>query len=270
MTYWPDYHIHTSRCGHATGEMKEYVEHAIKLGIKEMGFADHIPLYWLDEKQRDPSLAMPEEQLADYVAQVLRLQGAYAEITIRLGLEVDYIPGFEHRARRLIDLYPFDYVLGSIHYIDGWGFDNPAYLEQYRYLNINDLYDRYFKQFQKAARSGLFDIMAHPDLVKKFNYRPSESFRLPYEAAARVLGEAGVCLEVNTSGLRAPVSEIYPAPDFLTACHQYGVPITLGSDAHTPDQVGYRFDLGRDILLQSGYTGLATFDQRKRSSDWPL
>lgn len=270
MTYWPDYHIHTSRCGHATGEMIKYVEQAIKLGIKEIGFADHIPMYWIDEKQRDPSLAMREEQLPEYVAQVLRLREDYSEITIRLGLEVDYIPGCEDKAGLLIDAYPFDYVLGSVHYIDGWGFDNPAYLEQYRHININDLFHRYFTQLQAAARSGLFDIMAHPDLVKKFNYRPAENLQQLYNDTARVLKEAGVCLEVNTAGLRAPVNEIYPAPDFLAACCQYGVPVTLGSDAHAPGQVGYRFDLGRDMLIQVGYTGLATFNQRKRSSRWPI
>ncbi|WP_027366037.1 histidinol-phosphatase HisJ [Desulfotruncus alcoholivorax] len=271
MNYWPDYHVHTSRCGHAAGEMKEYVEYAIKLGIKEMGFADHIPMYWLDEGQRDPGLAMPEEQLPEYVAQVLRLQETYKEtITIKLGLEVDYIPGCEDKARRIIDAYPFDYVLGSVHHIDGWGFDNPAYLEQYRHININDLYHKYFTRFQAAARSGLFDIMAHPDLVKKFNYRPSKNIRQLYIDTARVLKESGVCLEVNAAGLRAPVCEIYPAPEFLAVCCQYGVPVTLGSDAHAPDQVGYRFDWVRDILVQSGYTGLATFEQRKRGPGWPV
>jgi len=270
MIYSPDYHIHTSRCGHATGEMKQYVEQAIKLGIKEIGFADHIPMYWLDEKQRDPGLAMSEDQLSEYVTQVLDLRETYQEITIRLGIEVDYIPGCEARARLLINAYPFDYVLGSVHYIDGWGFDNPAYLEQYQSINISDLFYKYFSQFQAAACSRLFDIMAHPDLIKKFNYRPTESLKQLYRDTARVLRDAGVCVEVNTAGLRALVNELYPAPDFLAACYQYGVPVTMGSDAHAPEQVGYGFAAGRDLLMRSGYTSLATFNQRKRSSDWPI
>ncbi len=260
----PDYHIHTARCGHAAGRMEEYVERALKLGLPEIGFADHVPMYWLDQRDRDPTLAMPPEQLPEYVAEVERLRAAYPGITIRLGLEADYIPGYEEKLQPLLEGYPFDYVIGSVHYIDGWGFDNPAYRDGYWEKDINRLYREYFKLVRLAARSGLFDVVAHPDLIKKFGYRPRDDLREVYEETARAFAVAGVCVEVNTAGLRAPVGEIYPAPGFLRACCRHGVPATTGSDAHAPSQVGADFDSARRLLVEAGYEEIAFFKGRKK------
>ncbi|MBF7083264.1 histidinol-phosphatase HisJ family protein [Desulfallas sp. Bu1-1] len=255
----PDYHIHTARCGHAGGEMHEYVEKALELGLREIGFADHIPMYWLEENERDPSLAMSPERLPEYVAEVERLRSYYRGITIKLGIEVDFIPGYEDEARRVLDAYPFDYVLGSVHYIDGWGFDNPAYIEEYKNHDIDELYRKYFKLVQQAARSGLFNVMAHPDLIKKFGYRPKGDLRELYAETAWVFAESGVCIEINTAGLRAPVEEIYPGLILLQECRKRGVPVTTGSDAHVPDQVGYRFDRALSLLTGTGYTKVLFF-----------
>lgn len=259
----PDYHIHTARCGHASGSMREYVEHALALGLKEIGFADHVPMYWLEEGERDPELAMPERQLAEYVAEVEMMQAAYPSISIKLGLEADYIPRHEDGLRRILEQYPFDYVLGSVHFIDGWGFDNPAYIDLYKTLDLNKLYHRYFELVQQAARSGLFDIMAHPDLVKKFGFRPPGNLDALYEDTARVFAKAGVCVEINTAGLRVPVGEIYPVEDFLRVCRNYAVPVTTGSDAHIPKHVGHRFDRSLELLSRVGYKEAAFFKERK-------
>jgi len=250
----PDYHIHTCRCGHATGEMKEYVERAIELGLPEIGFADHIPMYWLAEKKRDPGIAMTSEQLPEYVAEVEKLRAANPEIPIRLGIEADYIPGREAELEKILKAYPFDYVLGSIHFIDGWGFDNPAYIDRYRHCDLDALYRRYFQLLQQAAQSRLFDIMAHPDLIKKFGYKPQGDVQGVYEETARVFAETGVCVEINTAGLRAPVEEMYPSFGFLQACRNHGVSVTTGSDAHTPEQVGYQFDKALELITKVGYT----------------
>ena len=249
----PDYHIHTARCGHATGSMKEYVEHALARGLKEIGFADHIPMYWLDENRRDPELAMPDAELPRYVEEVEKLRSSYRGINIRLGIEADYIPGCEEQLQRIIQRYPFDYVLGSIHYVNGWGFDNPAYIHRYRETDLDQLYRDYFLLLQQAAQSRLFDIMAHPDLVKKFGFRPRGDLRRLYLETAKAVVRAGVCLEVNTAGLRTPAGEIYPAPDFLHMCKKFAVPVTTGSDAHKPDQVGFGFDRATEMLTGAGY-----------------
>ena len=255
----PDYHIHTARCGHAGGEMREYVEKALFLGLPEIGFADHIPMYWLKEQERDPGIAMPLEDIGEYVTEVEDMRLAYPGIPIKLGIEADYVPGFELELAQILNRYPFDYVLGSVHYIDGWGFDNPAYLTKYACMNIEDLYGQYFNLLQQAARSRLFNVMAHPDLIKKFGYRPPGDLRELYEQTACVFAETGVVVEVNTAGLRVPAQEIYPALGLLQACRKYDVPVTTGSDAHEPGLVGYAFARVQELLLEAGYPEVVYF-----------
>jgi histidinol-phosphatase (PHP family) len=258
----PDYHIHTWRCGHATGELNEYVEAARINGLKEIGFADHIPLYWLPEAARDPGLAMKEEDLKSYIEEVKRLQRNNPDLTVRLGIEADYIPGKAEKLADLLSAYPFDYLIGSVHYLNGWGFDHPDRRNEYSFREIKEVYASYFSLLQDAACSGIFDIIAHPDLVKKFGYRPKIDPSLWYEQTARVFARCGVCVEVNTAGLRAPAAEIYPALDFLRACRKYNVPVTTGSDAHSPAQVGYGWKEVRQWLQAAGYREVAFFCQR--------
>lgn len=253
-----DYHLHTARCGHAQGQMHQYVEKALELGLEEIGFADHIPQYWLPMQERDATIAMSEEQLPGYVAEVEKLRSYYRPVKIKLGLEVDFVPGYEEEARRILGEFPFDYVLGSVHYIHGWGFDNPVHIHKYQEQDVDEIYRQYFQLVQQAARSGLFHVLAHLDLVKKFGYRPRWELEPLYDETARVLAAAGVAVEINTAGLRVPAREIYPAPALLRACCQHGVPVTTGSDAHAPEQVGYQFGQARELLLAAGYTGQPT------------
>lgn len=259
-----DYHIHTSRCGHARGEMRQYVEEARKKGLTEMGFADHVPMYWLPRERRDPGLAMPEGDFPGYVAEVAELAGSSPGIDIRLGVEVDYIPGHEEEAAAILKGRPFDYVIGSVHFIDGWAFDSPHQLEEYGRREIGEVYREYFDLICRAAGTGLFDIMAHPDLVKKFGYRPGTGLGELYRQTARALARAGVCVEVNTAGLRWPAGEIYPSLEFLKICRTEGVPAVTGSDAHAPDQVGMAFGQARDLLLAAGYSEVVRFRGRRR------
>lgn len=260
----PDYHIHTRRCGHAAGAPGAYVAAARAAGLKEIGFADHIPMYWLPEAERDPGLAMREEELAEYVAEVARLREENPDLTIRLGIEADFLPGQTEKLAAVLSKFPFDYVIGSVHYIDGWGFDHPDKLAGYGMRDIREIYNDYFLLLQEAARSGLFDIVAHPDLVKKFGYRPEGDLRPWYEETAAVFAAGGVCVEVNTAGLRAPVGEIYPALDFLKACRERNVPATAGSDAHAPAQVGYAWEQALEWLQAAGYREAAVFEKRRR------
>ena len=144
MTYLVDYHIHTSRCGHATGTMEQYVERALEIGLNEIGFSDHLHLYFLPKADRDPSLAMAEEELPEYVDSVLELRDRYPQIPIRLGIEADFFPGQEETLRRILEQYPWDYVYGSIHFIGDWGFDDPKYVHRYADWDIDELYRHYF------------------------------------------------------------------------------------------------------------------------------
>ncbi|MBM7855929.1 histidinol-phosphatase (PHP family) [Desulfohalotomaculum tongense] len=259
-----DYHWHTARCGHASGTMQQYVDAGRRLGLTEVGFADHIPMYWLPPDERDPEAAMKQEELEDYIKDVHYLQRANPGISIRLGLEVDYIPGHETTAKKILSSLPLDYVLGSVHYLEGWGFDNPDYIHRYKDWDLYELYRRYFDTVCDAAASGLFDIMAHTDLIKKFGYRPRGNLAPLFQKVARTFAESGVCVEVNTAGLRAAAREMYPAAELLKMLHKHGVPVTMGSDAHKPQQVGQGLKSALQLIKAVGYDKIVTFKNKKR------
>ncbi|MEG6616419.1 histidinol-phosphatase HisJ family protein [Peptococcaceae bacterium 1198_IL3148] len=259
-----DYHWHTARCGHASGTMQQYIDAARQMGLIEVGFADHIPLYWLPEAERDPEYAMGITELPQYIKDVQARQQSNPDISIKLGLEVDFIPGYQEKAREIITNLPLDYVLGSVHYLEGWSFDHPDYIERYQEWDLMELYHSYFEQVCNAATSGLFDIIAHTDLIKKFGYRPQGPLTGLYQNTARVFAQSGVCVELNTAGLRAPAKEIYPAIDLLRLLYQYKVPVTMGTDAHNPTQVGQGLDEAWQLLKAVGYDKITVFKQRKR------
>lgn len=258
-----DYHLHSKLCGHACGEMEEYLAAAVRQGLIEIGFADHLPLYFLPPEERDPDLAMAEEDLPRYIEAVRKLQ-KNSPIQVKLGIEADYVPGQEDNLAALLASFPFDYVLGSVHFIDGWGFDNPAELEGYRRYDNGALYRRYFSLVQRAALSGLFDVMAHPDLIKKFGFPSPPGLTPLYEETAAVFKKASVCIEVNTAGLRVPAAEVYPSLEFLQICCLHGVPATLGSDAHRPADTGAGLPEAVALLKEAGYREMAVFTGRKR------
>lgn len=260
-----DYHLHTKMCGHASGTPEAYLMAAQKMGLSEIGFAEHLPLYFLPPDKPLAGYAMLLDQLPIYINAVRRLQKKHEAPRVKLGIEADFVPGHQDKLRKLLAAYPFDYVLGSVHFIDGWSFDNQEEIAQYRSRDLEELYERYFVLLQQAALTGLFDIMAHPDLIKKFNFIPKHSLTSLYQKTVQVFKEAGVCLEVNTAGLRYPVQEIYPAKEFLTLAFQCDLSVTLGSDAHHPAQVGAGFSQAIRLLKEVGYKEITLFSQRKRS-----
>lgn len=255
-----DYHLHTRLCGHADGEPDEYVRAAISKGLSEIGFADHMPLL----RTHDPRLTMAPDDLPRYVDLVRGLQGSFDEIRIRLGIEMDYIPGQMDEVWSTASGYDFDYVYGAVHYIDGWGFSDSRKLSTYEGRDPDETYERYFELFGEAVREGGFDVMAHPDLVKKHGMEATFGLDDLYRRAADEVARADVAIEINTSGLRKRALDMYPSLPFLRACAARGVPVTLGSDAHVPAQVGMDFDLAVSLLRSVGVTEIATFESRTR------
>ena len=260
-----DYHMHSYLCGHGEGVPAEYAARAVALELDEIGVSEHIPLYWLPEAERDPELAMPMGNLPLYFELVDAARRAYPALPIRLGLEADYIPGHEDALRAILEAHPWDYVYGSVHFLGAWGMDDPRYVAEYDRRDINALYEEYFRTVEAAARSGLFDIMAHLDLVKKFGHRAMQDLGPLYARVGQAMAESGVCVEVNTAGLLKPVTEIYPQVDLLRALYRAGVPITLGSDAHAPHLVGYAFAEAVALLREVGYERVVRFAGRARS-----
>lgn len=262
-----DYHIHTARCGHAVGKIEEYVERAKEIGLTEIGFADHLPLF----NTVDATLAMSWDELPLYMADIGKLK-VMEDPKVKLGMEVDFLPKYVDQIRAVIDDYDFDYILGSVHFVDGWGIDDRRYIDNYTGYELDDLYNRYFDLLIQAAHSGLFDALAHIDLIKKFFQLTPAPLGL-FERVAENLAQTGIAIEVSSAGLRKDCREIYPGLELLKICRRYEIPVTLGSDAHAPEQVGYKFKYLLEQLKTAGYSEIVTFEGRQRRMqeiDWSL
>ena len=260
-----DYHLHTTRCCHATGSLEDYLAVAEKKQLREIGFSDHFPLDLLGVTPRAP-VTMEASELEEYIKEVEGLKSLGLNMNIKLGIEIDYIPGTENKLGRLLEQYDFDYVIGSIHYLGDWDFTHPVYADHYKDYDMDSLYEKYFKLIQDACRSRLFDVIGHIDVIKKFGYRPADDLEAIYIETARLLRESGTCIEVNTARQDAPIREFYPDPHLLKICLSEGVAVTMGSDAHSPEQVGRYFNEAIELLKLSGCRELTVFNRRKRSS----
>jgi histidinol-phosphatase (PHP family) len=245
--------------------MERYVEHAIQSGLTELGFSDHLYMYWLPRDRRDPELGMAEWEHDFYVEDVERCRSRYAaDIRIRLSTEADFIPGHERELERILRGYDWDYVIGSVHFMGEWGFDDRRYVAEFKRHEINALYAQYFELVAASAETGLFDTIGHSDLIKKFGHRATADLGEAYAALAARLAGAGVCVEVNTSGLRKPVGEMYPHPDLLRGYFEAGVPVTFGSDAHAPGEVAADLTVACAVMREAGYTEFVRYERRQK------
>lgn len=254
-----DYHTHTYLCRHAVGEPIDYVKMAISKNLVEIGVSDHLSF-------SIPEDSIPLDKLGLYVNMVEEAKRLYGDrIRIRLGFEVEYsYDSLDSIARILESIDELDYTLLSIHKIDGWIVNSSKSRDKYMEVDLYRLYEEYFDLVCEAASYGLFQIVAHIDLPKIFGFKPIEDMKPLYEDTARRLAKAGVCVEVNTSGFRKPVAEVYPAREFLEVLKKYDVPITLGSDAHRPEDVAYRFRDAIDMILSVGYRSISVFEGGRR------
>ncbi|MGM0688240.1 MAG: histidinol-phosphatase HisJ family protein [Bacillota bacterium] len=260
-----DYHLHTSRCCHAVGTMDEYLAEAELKKIREIGFADHFPLGLLDYNPR-VQVTMNPGELDEYILQVENLKKLSNRVKIKLGIEIDYLPGTEDKLGKLLKEYSFDFVIGSIHFMDDWDFTHPVYADTYKDRDLNRLYETYFDLVWNLCHSGLIDIIGHIDVIKKFGYRPSVDLEPLWEQTARILKQTDTCMELNTAGRDAPVGEFYPEKLLIEKCFKEGVSVTLGSDAHGPQQVGRYFEEALQTLKEAGYRELTVFEKRIKSS----
>lgn len=247
-----DSHMHTPLCRHAVGHPREYAQAALDAGLSGITFTDHIPMpAWYDAPWR-----MRRDELERYVETVQEAQAEFAgRLHIGLGLEADFHPGTERYVEEVLEAHPWDYVIGSVHYIGAWGFDNPEYADEYERRDLGELYRHYYALALEAARSGLFDSVGHLDLPKKFGHRDPDANHQKHSAALRVLDTVaalGLSLDYNTAGERKPVGEAYPSPALLEAAAERGIPLVLGSDAHRPTEVGHHFAQAAERILRAG------------------
>ena len=239
-----DTHTHTARCGHAVGRDEEYVEAALVAGLSAIAVTDHLPFYWLPREEHDLRLAMAPEELPRYVEAVLALKERYrGRIEVLLGIEADFVEGREELLEAELARYPFDVVLGSEHWLDGWCVDDPSSIPRYRQGQgeVDRIWARYAGAAIAAARSALFDVLTHLDLPKKFGFRPGEPFAGCEDAVVAAVAASGCAVELSSAGRRRPVGEDYPGPALLRRLVDAGVPLVLSSDAHAPGEVGFAF-----------------------------
>ena len=257
-----DYHLHTPLCGHAVGEPLEYIAAARARGLEEVGFSDHCPM---PGPEPFDDWRMRRADLPGYIDLVLAARAQSAPFPVRLGLECDFIAGQENWIEQLAALAPWDYLIGSVHYLaPGWDFDNPKWIGRFSEMPVEDIWHLYWSAYERCISSGLFDFVAHPDLVKVFGHRPAGDLRRYYEPAVAAAAAAGVAVEVSTAGLRKPVGELYPAAAFLELACEAGVAVVINSDAHAPDQVGSDFALAEQAVRAAGYIETARFQARTR------
>jgi histidinol-phosphatase (PHP family) len=265
VTGLPDYHVHTFRCGHAGGASRDFVLAAIGRGLSEIAFTDHVPLYFLPEAARDPKLAMREDQFDGYIREVGHLREEFAgRIAVRLGLEADYAEGREDELARWLCRADWDLVLGSVHWVAGDWIDDPGRSPaRFEREGVEALYDEYYRLLAKAARTRLFDVLAHFDLPKKHGHRPAQPRTRAEDEAIAAARESGCAVEISSAGLRKSVAEAYPEPRLLARIIAAGVPVTFSSDAHAPAEVGWGYEMTQALAIECGAVEFVTFEKRR-------
>lgn len=238
-------------------EYRSYYEKYISLENNELG---NMQKSWLDR--------VCTESIGSFIEVIEQAKDKWHEagIELRLGIEADYFPGGEKELGVILKEYPYDYIIGSVHFLNGWGFDNPKLQHLYLNYNLEDLYRSFFETVKKGISSGLFDIFAHLDNIKVFEYRPYETkLILLYDEVAKKLIEMDVATELN-AGLfyRYPIKEMCPSPTFLEILADHQVSITISSDAHFPDDMGNYAGMQLEQLKTAGFKKVATFKQGKR------
>jgi histidinol-phosphatase (PHP family) len=208
---------------------------------------------------------MRSSQLDEYVEKVCKAQKDFPRLTIRLALEVDYLPGQEDWIRELAARHPWDYFIGSVHYVsDSWAIDDPRKLSDWKNRDAWEVWSVYFDRLTRAAETGFFEIIGHADLPKKFGHRPAQDCTPLYDRFLNAARKHNCALDINTAGLRKDCREIYPNQQLLQLAFQKGVPIAFGSDAHKPEEVGMNFAEAIALAREAGYKECCRFEKRKR------
>jgi len=234
----------------------QYLEKAIEQGCKYYGFSDHAPMNF------DPKYRMKLDQIETYEAWINEAKEAYSsKINVLLGYEIDFLDGYIEDA---ILARNCDYHIGSVHFLGDWGFDNPEFIGHFHDCDIDLLWERYFEAIAAMAKSELFDIVGHLDLIKIFKFLPKKDVRLLAKNALKAIKKANMVVEINSAGFRKPIGEQYPSIPLLEEVAALDIPITFSSDAHAPEQVGFKSQETMEIAKSLGYRKCAVFSNRER------
>ena len=255
------YHNHT-KWSDGSGTVLEMIEAAQKAGFTELGISDHFALAPGDPEFR---WALPLHSLDAYVAQIREAMTSTKGIILRLGLEVDYFPKSVERIKDRLAAHAFDFLIGSVHFVDDFAIDlNAQPWEGLSQDSRDHVWRSYWQLLSEAAQTGLFDVIGHFDLPKKFNYRPSIDLNKEALAALDAVSAADMAIEINTSGWDRPVGEAYPSLFYLREANRRNIPLVINADAHAPVEIARHFDRAWQLAAEAGYTELVRFEQRRR------
>jgi histidinol-phosphatase (PHP family) len=249
-------HNHTTLCNHANGSIEQYIQQAIKTNISYLGFSDHAPMQF-DKKYRMDIKDMPK-----YEDSVLGYKEKYKnDIDILLAYEVDFIDNY------MLDCVldaKVDYLIGSVHFINKWGFDNPEFIKEYKNKDIDTIWQDYFDSIESMAKSNYFNIVGHLDLIKVFKFLPKKDIKIIAKNAIKAIKKANMVVEINSAGFRKPINEQYPSKQLLQLCFEYDIPITLSSDAHKIEDIDNSLEYVHQLARNIGYNKMVIFKNKEK------
>lgn len=253
-----DIHNHTTLCNHAEGSMEQYIEKAIELGIDVYGFSEHAPMKNFEDGYR---LVLDKKDF--YENEVKKLQKRYEDkIKILIGYEVDFIEG--DFLLEIIKNAEVDYLIGSVHYLGDWGFDNPEFIGQYKDKDINTIWEEYFYAVELMSKSGNFDVAGHLDLIKVFKFLPTKDIKSIAHNALKAIKRSNMAIEINSAGFRKPIKEQYPSQELLELAFELNIPIAFSSDAHAVEQIGFEYEKAVNLAKSVGYSKCVYFENREK------
>lgn len=253
-----DLHNHTYRCNHATGMPEEYILRAMDKKIDIFGFSCHAPMNY------DPKFRMGYEEFKDYCIDIQRLQAKFSnQIEILLALEMDFLPNHLDLIHEDLLKAPLDYLIGSIHFLDDWGFDNPEFIGEYKKRDMLECWREYLASLKQMITTSLFQIVGHMDLLKVFNHQPPKILENQIQEVLEEIKKQNMALEINASGLRKPVKEQYPSERIIAMAFEQKVPIAFGSDAHSVEHVGFGYEQVIEIAKNIGYKEAVFFRKKQ-------
>lgn len=260
-----DLHTHHYRCGHAKGEIRDYIEAAIHAGLQVIGISDHSPYFASDHDHLKPGIAMAKSEFPIYVAEVLELKKEYeGKIDVLLGVESDFFPEHAELYRQILAQFPFDYIIGSVHFTGEVSIFNKKRFLNVSESNILQQKEQYYELIKQSAESGMFQVLGHIDALKAYYPELAQIKTDKIDEALKSIAQHGVSIEINTSGKMKDCGGWYPAYDLLERAHHYGVEVTFGSDSHVPERVGDDWEQVRQMLKEIGFKHWVYYRQKQK------